>query len=229
MDAEPEPAEPLIGPAGAAFTQEHQQWRQRCKHHFSLIDAHSNRRGEAEYTATETFRERNRRRLVARQYTYKRTKNPPRPHVHAAPPRAQNARNMQDNRPRFDSLRRAKDSAVQKLRRAKNTAVNKLRLAKDTTLHELRLATNATVSNLGLATNTTIDSLRMAKNTTVDSLRWMGNRADRLVPPFPTRPHNLDIALIGIDVALAIALVYTNHRAAHYQALLAIPTAGRRN
>ncbi|KAH5238659.1 hypothetical protein HBI38_237230 [Parastagonospora nodorum] len=199
MEAEPEPAEPLTAnqkSIRAALAQENQRWM----HQFNLIDEQNNRRG-VEFTATETFRERDGRRLVVRQFTKKRTRSSPAPttlsgHAHPAPTRAQNARNMQSNQHRFDSLRRVRDSAVQKLRRAKNTTVNKLRPAM----------------------NTTVSKLRPVMNTTVKILRWTGNLVDRLIPESP-------YVLAGINVALAIAIAYTNSRAAHYQALLPSPRA----
>jgi hypothetical protein len=210
MEAEPELAEPLTAnrkSIGAALAQENQRWM----HQFSLIDEQNNRRG-VEFTATETFRERDGRRLVVRQFTKKRTRSSPAPttssgHAHPAPTRARNTRNMQNNRPRFDSLRRVRDSAVQKFRRAKNTTVSKL-----------RPAMNTTVSKLRPAMNTTVNILRSATNTTVSILRGVGNGVDRLIP-------QSSYVLAGINVALAIAIVYTNTRAAHYQALLANPPA----
>ncbi|KAH3967270.1 hypothetical protein HBI24_208280 [Parastagonospora nodorum] len=210
MEAEPEPAEPLTAnqkSIRAALAQENQRWM----HQFNLIDEQNNRRG-VEFTATETFRERDGRRLVVRQFTKKRTRSSPAPttssgHAHPAPTRAQNARNMQSNQHRFDSLRRVRDSAVQKLRRAKNTTVNKLRPAMNTTVNKLRPAMNTTVSKL-----------RPVMNTTVKILCWTGNLVDRLIPESP-------YVLAGINVALAIAIAYTNSRAAHYQALLPSPPA----
>ncbi|KAH3967305.1 hypothetical protein HBI81_165910 [Parastagonospora nodorum] len=129
MEPELDSAEPPSAPRraiGDALANENRQW----VHQVNAIDAQSNPTGVVAYTPTESFQHRYARRLVARAYpTRRRTRSLPLPQKSLQPGQRDvpTARNVQNDQPRLEWLRRGKNSGVQKLRQAKDTTINKLR------------------------------------------------------------------------------------------------------
>jgi len=129
MEPDPYPTEPLSDhwkDVGNALKNENRQWVQQV----NVIDAENNQVGVVAYTQTEAFQHRYARRLVARTYPDRmRTRSLPLPHkplwrVQRYTP---TARDVQNDQPRFDWLRRVRNSGVQKLHQAKDATVDKLR------------------------------------------------------------------------------------------------------